>query len=124
VQCSLASPKKARLLCVDDDPQFLVLLTAVLEAAGYSVVATNDPGDALDLGICRPFDLVIADYEMPHMNGGELACRIKQHKCHLPIILFGTPSLPSGILSIVDDHVFKGDGVELLLQKLSARIQW
>ncbi|HEY6254133.1 MAG TPA: hypothetical protein VI685_29615 [Candidatus Angelobacter sp.] len=43
VHCSSTNPKKARLLCVDDDPQFLMLFATVLEATAYTVVATTIP---------------------------------------------------------------------------------
>lgn len=113
---------KARLLCVDDDPRFLILITAVLELAGYSAVAISAPHEALELATNASFDLAIVDYDMPEMNGAELARRLKQHKCDLPVILFsGNPSLPADALTVVDEHVVKGEGVELLLQVLSAR---
>lgn len=116
--------KKARLLCVDDDLRFLVLLAEVLEKAGYSVVATNDPRKALELAISAAFDLAILDYDMPGMDGAELACRLKQCKCDFPIILFsGNPSLPARALSAADHHAVKGEGVEPLLRALSAKIQ-
>lgn len=57
--------KKARLLCVDDDLHFLMGFTAVLQSAGYSVVATNDPRQAFELATNAPFDLVVVDYDMP-----------------------------------------------------------
>ena len=115
---------KARLLCVDDNPRFLELFAAVLEAAGYSVVATLDPRNALELALSAGFDLAIVDYDMPYMNGKELACKIKQHKCQMPIILLsGNPSLPADVVSFVDGYVAKGEGVEILLQTLSAMVQ-
>ena len=114
--------KKSRLLCVDDDLCFLMLFTAVLESAGYCVIATNDPHKGLELAMGAGFDLVILDYDMPGMNGAELAHEIKQCKCDLPIILFsGNTSLPADALSAVDDHVIKGESVESVLQTLSLR---
>jgi CheY-like chemotaxis protein len=120
---SSINPKKARLLCVDDDPRFLLLFTTVLETAGYNVVATNYPCNALQLAAETAFDLVIVDYDMPHMNGAELACQIKQHKSDLPIILFsGNASLPAHALSAVDDYVVKGGTLELLLHRLNHKV--
>ncbi|HEY6254134.1 MAG TPA: response regulator [Candidatus Angelobacter sp.] len=59
------------------------------------------------------------DYDMPNMKGTELAHRIKEHKCDVPIILFsGDPSLPASALNVVDGHVAKGEGWESLLQAL------
>lgn len=87
------------------------------------MVSTSDARNALNLATTAPFDLVIADYEMPEMNGAEFSCQIKQHKCQLPIILFsGNPSLPAEVLSTVDDYLFKGAGAQLLLQTLERRI--
>jgi CheY-like chemotaxis protein len=116
--------RKARLLCVDDDLRFLGLFTAVLEVAGYSVVAVGDPQKALALATSAAFDLVILDYDMPNMNGAELACRIKQHKSDLPVILFsGNSCLPAAACDNVDEHLVKGESVESLLQALRARIR-
>lgn len=115
--------KKARLLCVDDDLRFLALFTAVLEAAGYHVVATTEAGKALELATSVAFDIAILDYDMPRMNGAELACRLKQRRCDLPIVLFsGQPSLPAEALKIVDEHAVKGESPELLLQILRQRL--
>lgn len=115
--------KRARLLCVDDDLHFLVGFTAVLQSAGYSVVATNDPRQAFELATSAPFDLVVVDYDMPYLNGGELACRLKQHKRDLPVILFsGSDSVPLQAINGVDDHLIKGEGVEAVLQVVSAKV--
>lgn len=115
--------RKARLLCVDNDPRFLALLSAVLEVAGYSVVAANDPIQALAMAIKTVFDLVILDYDMPGMNGAELARGLRQNKCDLPIILFsGHPTLPADAFNAVDEYVPKGESIEALLQIVSMRV--
>jgi CheY-like chemotaxis protein len=116
--------KKAHLLCVDNDLRFLILFTAVLESAGYRVAAAADPHKALDLAGKHSFDLAILDYDIPAMNGAELAHRLKERQCNLPVVLFsGNPCLPVDALNVVDGHFAKNEGVELLLQTLSTYLR-
>ena len=115
--------KKARLLCVDDDLSFLLGFTAVLQAAGYSIVATNDPCQAFELATNSAFDLIIVDYEMPHVNGEELASKLKQHKRDPPVILFsGSDSVPPQAIDEVDEHLAKGKDVKAVLQTVSTKV--
>lgn len=60
------------ILVVDDDPGVRRLLTTVLEATGYVVVAARDGLEATDLARQLRPHLVILDLRMPGMSGGEL----------------------------------------------------
>lgn len=61
-----------RLVLVDDDPVYLKVLTTMLESAGYEVAAFTDPqGALLALPRLKP-DAVLADLEMPGIDGLEL----------------------------------------------------
>ncbi|MGB1026892.1 MAG: chemotaxis protein CheW, partial [Rhodospirillaceae bacterium] len=65
---------KPRVLLVDDSPFFRNLLTPLLSASGYDVMAVDGAVKALDLrekGM--EFDVVVSDIEMPDMNGFEFA---------------------------------------------------
>jgi CheY-like chemotaxis protein len=113
--------KKPLVLCVDDNVQFLLLISTVLETAGFSVIGSNDPLDALQICTKTMPDLVLVDYDMPNMNGGELARALKEHNCVLPIVLFsGNPSVPSEALLCIDRYLCKGSDVGLLLETLRA----
>jgi PAS domain S-box-containing protein len=63
------------ILLVEDEPAFLKLTTAILERAGYSVLATGTPGEAIRLAGEHGADiaLLITDVVMPEMNGRDLA---------------------------------------------------
>jgi DNA-binding response OmpR family regulator len=64
-----------RVLCVDDDPQLLAAMRAVLEPRGIEVHTLDDPLHLWTrLGEVAP-DLLVLDIEMPHVNGIEL-CRV------------------------------------------------
>jgi two-component system chemotaxis sensor kinase CheA len=62
------------VLLVDDSAFFRNMLTPVLKAAGYRVVAASGGGEALE--IVRKggrYDVIVSDIEMPGMNGFEFA---------------------------------------------------
>ncbi len=66
------------ILLVEDEPQVRAVVRRALERAGYSVLVAQDPDDALRLCDARqPIDLLLTDVVMPHMNGRELAERVR-----------------------------------------------
>jgi DNA-binding response OmpR family regulator len=78
-----------RILVVDDERWFTNLLEYSLEHEGhYNVVQENDPTRALESA--REFgpDLVILDIMMPHIDGSELAAKMKFDPmlCDVPVI--------------------------------------
>ena len=84
---SRARPRS--LLLIDDSPFFRNMLTPVLQAAGYEVIAVASAPEALAmLKDGRAFDVVITDIEMPEMNGFEFAERLRgdPRTADLPII--------------------------------------
>ena len=69
---SPASPKK-RILVVDDDCATATTVATALQFLGqYEVDAVTDPHEANTLAAERNYDLLIADFNMPDMNGDQL----------------------------------------------------
>ena len=64
---------RPRILAVDDSPVTLTLLTAQLEADGFSVAAVDSGFAALDAARHEDFHAVILDVEMPGMDGLKVA---------------------------------------------------
>jgi len=84
------SPKGAeRVLFVDDEEAIANLGARMLQELGYLVTAKTSSVEALNLFTGAPnlFDLVVTDFMMPHMTGGELIVRLKQIRADIPIIL-------------------------------------
>jgi CheY-like chemotaxis protein len=57
------------VLAVDDSPEMRMLVTASLEARGYSVEAVDSGHAALEASQRRSFDAVILDVDMPGLDG-------------------------------------------------------
>ena len=78
-----------RILVVDDDPVNLKLVFAVLKQAGYDVfTAPNGPEALSRVDEILP-ELIVADVEMPGMNGYELTRQLRQKAstAQLPIMI-------------------------------------
>jgi len=65
-----AELSNANILVVEDSPVDREILLAILADAGYhSVTALDDPRGVGALHGARPFDLVLLDFELPHLDG-------------------------------------------------------
>jgi CheY-like chemotaxis protein len=86
-----ASSNKRRILVVDDEPDILLTLDAVLSEQGHYVKTFDNPTEALshltrsssnNNGVVTPYyDLIITDHRMPGsgITGLELAKRVKEY---------------------------------------------
>jgi CheY-like chemotaxis protein len=114
-------PFNAKVLLVDDERQQLELRALVLSMAGFSVFTATGPLQALSLASrIRDLDIAILDYEMPIMNGCELAKHLKAKFPKLNIVLYsGAVTIPPHDLENVHTFISKSDGIPVLLHHLS-----
>lgn len=78
----------ASILIVDDRPEKLLSLEAVLEDLGQNIVRAYSGRDALRQVLAQDFAVILLDVNMPGMDGFETASLIRQRKssAHVPII--------------------------------------
>ncbi len=69
----------ARVLVVDNEPQNLELVEAILAPAGYEVLLASNGEEALALTNEKQPDLIILDLMMPGLSGFEVCARVKMH---------------------------------------------
>jgi two-component system chemotaxis sensor kinase CheA len=75
---TVVAARVRRLLAVDDSLTTRTLLRSILESAGYDVAVAADGLEAMTLLHERSIDLVVADVEMPRMDGYELTAAIRR----------------------------------------------
>jgi CheY-like chemotaxis protein len=71
------SPKKTRILVVDDDPVNARVAARIGRFAGFDVCVTHTAHEALDIARAGSPDLIIADVVMPELDGSELCVMLK-----------------------------------------------
>jgi len=81
-----ASPK---VLVVDDVPQNVRLLEAVLTSNGFAVISASSGPEALERVVADHPDLVLLDIQMPGMNGYEVCRRLREDPTtrFLPVVM-------------------------------------
>ncbi|MBZ0280884.1 MAG: hybrid sensor histidine kinase/response regulator [Anaerolineae bacterium] len=114
--------RKLRVLIVDDSITTRTLEKHILETAGFEVSVAVNGVEAWEKLSEITVDVVVADVEMPKMNGLELTRRIREHVTlgRLPIILLTSLSKPeqreAGLKAGADAYLVKSrfDQDELL----------
>lgn len=110
---------KPLILCIDDEELGLRVRTIVLERAGYQVAGALDGPGGLSIFATQPVDLVILDYFMPEIHGGQVAAEMRRLRPEVPIILLSAYiNLPPEVTRTVDCTILKGDGPQVLLGKV------
>jgi len=97
------SSETVSLLLVDDRPENLLALEAILEPLGQSLIRANSGPEALKQVLASEFAAILLDVQMPGMNGFEVAEIIKSREKSrtIPIIFLSA-------ISKEDAYVFKG----------------
>src|ERR1051325_4258603 len=67
------------ILLVDDEPDFLDNLSLALEMVGCHPLIAADGFEALKLLQIQPVDLIVADINMPSMNGYQLYQQVRRN---------------------------------------------
>ena len=77
-----------KILIVDDEPDVLRILEKRLVVNGFQVVIADGGRKALEMARQEEPDLIILDIDMPDMDGGEVAAKLKDDDAtkHIPVI--------------------------------------
>ena len=114
----------ARIAVVDDDPVFLRVFAANLNAAGYCVECFDDPKVALQsLQRGVPPDACVLDWKMPGLDGLELIELLRAGAISVPVLFltsYGQPIFEEAALDAgAVDFVDKSRGPAIILHRLA-----
>jgi len=75
------------ILVVDDEPNYLVVLSELLKEEGFEVFTAQSGEEGLKIAKENDLDLIITDMRMPGMDGLELLKTVKSFNQELPVIM-------------------------------------
>lgn len=117
------SSPQPTVLCVDDEAPALQLRRLVLEKAGFNVYTAATASDAMQIVRTRPLDLVLTDYYLDGVTGGELARAVKDAHPRLKVAIYsGALELPSDA-DHADVIITKAEGASALIDEVRALLQ-
>ncbi len=76
----------AKVLLVDDEPNALRVLSAILQAEGYRVAVAQDVDQAIAQLGQEEFDCVLTDMKMGAKSGLDLFEYVQEHRADVPVI--------------------------------------
>lgn len=108
-----ARGRRPHILCVDDEPDLVLLMTAALEAHGYRASGYLTPVEAMAALSADParFDLVVTDEAMPGLSGLQVARAVRCLRPELPVVL------ASGFVDAATKSGAENAGVRVVLNK-------
>lgn len=114
---------KKKILIVDDDPDIVFVLQAMLEDAGYTVATTGNGEDLARLQESHLPDLVVLDMLLSGTDGREMTKHLKSRAetKHVPILMISAhPSAEQEVrASGADDFLAKPFEMDELLAKIA-----
>jgi PAS domain S-box-containing protein len=126
----MPSEPKVNILLVDDRPENLLALEAILESLGHNLVRATSGTEALKCLLNQDFALILLDVQMPSIDGFETAALIRQRdrSRHTPIIFLtaftSTENMVNRGYSLgAVDYLFKPINGDILRYKAIAFVE-
>jgi two-component system, OmpR family, KDP operon response regulator KdpE len=119
-----STARRARVLVVDDEPRVVRLVTEILKAVGYQVVAASSGSSGLEMLALEQPDLVLLDVLLGNgPNGVEVCKRIREFS-DVAVVMLTAKAMESDILAGfeagADDYLTKPFSAKELVARVEA----
>ena len=116
------------VLMVDDDPQMLRLMRAMLGPQDVNILAAPRPSDALRICGEERVDVLISDVSMPEMDGNKLAERVWRLRPDVRVLLISgevnqAPAVRGGRVRFLKKPFFPAELIKLLREMLAGKAE-
>jgi DNA-binding NtrC family response regulator len=112
----------AKILLVDDEEEFIDLMSQRLETRGLKVVTVQCGEEAVGIVADQSFDVAVVDLAMPGIDGIETLKQIKRERPDIEVIMLtGQATVQSGIEAMKHgaiDFLEKPVDLNVLMEKI------
>ncbi|TEW54691.1 response regulator transcription factor [Psychromonas sp. RZ22] len=100
-----------KILVIEDSQHLRRSLIVGLSNLGFTVEATGDGSEGLNLALYNQFDIIILDLMLPNVDGMTLLKKIRQENVHSKVIILSAritvDDRVNGLLAGADDYIVK-----------------
>lgn len=115
------------ILMIEDDRELCTAVSFRLEQEGFSVTVCHDGEEGLYYMQESPFDLVILDRMLPHMNGIEILKEARSRQIKTPVLMLTAlgelNDRLAGLNGGADDYMVKPFAFEELLARIQCLLR-
>ena len=112
------------ILVVEDERRLANLIRRALEEEGHVVDVAHDGAEGLDVASATAYDLLVLDLMLPHVDGLEIARRLRAAKNDVRILMLtardAVEDRVEGLESGADDYLMKPFSFSELLARVRA----
>jgi len=116
-----------RILVIEDELPMRTALVETLKAEGYRVLSAEDGERGLELACTEPFDLILLDVMMPHLDGFAVCREIRKRGRDCPVLMLTAKGAVDdrvhGLDSGADDYLVKPFSLRELLARVRALLR-
>jgi two-component system response regulator MprA len=120
-------PVHPRILVVDDEPALQSALSRALALEHYEVAQAMDGREALERLSAAPYEAVILDIGMPHVDGLEVCRRLREGGDRTPVLMLTAreevDDRVAGLDAGADDYLVKPFALRELLARVRALLR-
>lgn len=112
------------ILIVEDEASIAGFLRKGLEASGFHVQIATDGLMGQKMALDYPYDLIIADVNLPRQNGQDMVAALRKQEIETPILMLSalgtTQDIVTGLDVGADDYLVKPVQFDILMARVRA----